>query len=90
MNKSELIASIAEASGLTKPRAAQALNKVLTNIAAAVDKGETVRLAGFGTFQMAEDDKQQGHALQTDRGTTIPPCRTISFEPDNNRCTRIR
>ncbi len=47
MNKSELDATIAKAGGMTKVRAEIALNKVLSTLADAMEKGERSDLVGF-------------------------------------------
>ena len=50
MNKSELIDSIAAASGLTKTDSAKALDAFVSSVSAALKSGDDVRLVGFGTF----------------------------------------
>lgn len=50
MNKSELIDSIAQNSGLTKTDSAKALDAFITSVASALKSGNDVRLVGFGTF----------------------------------------
>ena len=52
MNKSELIDSIAAASGLTKTDSAKALDAFVSSVSAALKSGDDVRLVGFGTFEV--------------------------------------
>ena len=52
MNKSELVASVAEKSGLTKKDAEKAVNAVFDSITATLVSGEKVQLVGFGTFEV--------------------------------------
>ena len=54
MNKSELVASIAEKSGLTKKDAEQALNGFISSVQEALADGEKVQLVGFGTFEVRQ------------------------------------
>ena len=52
MNKAELIASMAEKSGLTKKDAEKAVNAFMESVNDALVKGEKVQLVGFGTFEV--------------------------------------
>lgn len=60
MNKTELIASIADKSGLTKKDAEKALNAVVAGVTDALKKGEKVQLVGFGTFEVRERAARNG------------------------------
>ncbi|ERT56863.1 DNA-binding protein HU-beta [Peptoniphilus koenoeneniae] len=60
MNKSELVASIAEKSNLTKKDAEMALNGFLNSVEEALAKGEKVQLVGFGTFEVRERKAREG------------------------------
>ena len=50
MNKSELIDSIADKSGLNKTQAGDALNAVMESVGEALEAGDSISLVGFGTF----------------------------------------
>ena len=54
MNKQELIAAVAEASGLAKGDATRAVEAVFSTISASLKKGGEVRLVGFGTFSLSK------------------------------------
>ena len=54
MNKVELIAAVAEKTGLTKKDAEKAVAAVVGSIEAALVAGEKVQLIGFGTFEVRE------------------------------------
>ena len=60
MNKSELIASIAEKSELTKKDAESALNAFLKTIEETLIKEEKVQLVGFGTFEVRDRKAREG------------------------------
>ena len=72
MNKSELVASVAEKSGLTKKDAEKAVNAVFDSITATLVSGEKVQLVGFGTFEVRERKERQGQNPQTKQPITIP------------------
>ncbi len=52
MNKTELVAAIAEKTDLTKKDSEAALAAVVESITEALAKGDKVQLIGFGTFEV--------------------------------------
>ncbi|MCH8272975.1 MAG: HU family DNA-binding protein [Candidatus Marinimicrobia bacterium] len=77
MNKQELIAAIADDSGLTKVEAEKALNSVTSNITAALRKKDKVTLVGFGTFSTSDRAARTGRNPRTGEtiniaATTVP------------------
>ena len=69
MNKNDLIAAVAENSGLAKAEAAKSVDAVLDAVSSALAKGDDVRLVGFGTFSVAERKASEGRNPRT--GETI-------------------
>jgi len=69
VNKSELIDSIASASGLSKAAAGRALDAATAAITAAMKKGDLVTLIGFGTFYVGKREARNGRNPRT--GATI-------------------
>ena len=69
MNKQDLVASVANDTGLTKVQAEEALNSLTGNITTALTRGEKVTLVGFGTFSTAHRAARMGRNPQT--GTPI-------------------
>lgn len=60
MNKAELVASVAEKTGLTKKDAEAAVNGFVDVVEEALVKGDKVQLIGFGTFETRERKARQG------------------------------
>lgn len=60
MNKAELIASIADKSGLTKKDSEAALNGFVGSVEESLGKGEKVQLVGFGTFEVRARKAREG------------------------------
>ena len=60
MNKSELVAGIAEKSGLSKKNAEVALNAFIETVEETLEKGDKIQLVGFGTFEVRERKARQG------------------------------
>ena len=76
MNKTELIAAIAEKAELTKKDSDVAVNAIFESISAALASGDKVQLAGFGTFEVRERPARTGRNPQTKEEIEIPASRT--------------
>ncbi len=61
MNKTELIAQVAEQSGLTKKDSEKAVKALFEAVSEALAKGERVQIIGFGTFEVRERKAREGH-----------------------------
>ena len=80
MTKAELIAKIAEKSGLSKADAGKALNATVESITAALKKGDKVALVGFGTFETRKRAARKGKNPQTGAEIKIPATTTPAFK----------
>ena len=69
MNKSDLVAAIADDSGLTKADAARALSAATSAISGALSNGDKVSITGFGSFLVRNRAARAGRNPQT--GATI-------------------
>jgi len=65
MNKSDLVAVIAENSGLTKADAARALDATTGAITGALAGGDNVAITGFGSFLVRDRAARTGRNPQT-------------------------
>ena len=80
MNKTELIAKIAEGAGLSKVDAKKALNATLEAITESVKAGDKVALIGFGTFAVTERPARKGINPATKQTITIPAKKVVKFK----------
>ena len=80
MNKAELIAAVAEKSGLTRKDSEKAVNAAFESITESLVKGEKVALVGFGAFEVKERAARVGRNPQTKEEITIPASRVASFK----------
>ena len=69
MNKSDLVAAIADGSGLTKADASRALSPTTGAISSALSNGDKVSITGFGSFLVRDRAARSGRNPQT--GATI-------------------
>ena len=71
MNKQELIATVADHSGLSKGDASRAVEAVFDAITASLKKGDEVRLVGFGSFSTSKRKASTGRNPRTGEPMTI-------------------
>ena len=79
MNKNELIAAVAEKSGMTKADANRAIDNVFETITHSLKQGEEVRLVGFGTFAVSHRQATEGRNPRTGEKIQIPAARVPKF-----------
>ncbi|MCQ2913740.1 MAG: HU family DNA-binding protein [Alphaproteobacteria bacterium] len=80
MNKSELVAKVAEKGGMTKGVANLALDVVLESIAEALQDGDDVRLVGFGNFSVANRKATTGRNPRTGKEIKLPATKSVKFK----------
>jgi DNA-binding protein HU-beta len=72
MNKTELIAEVANKAGLSRKDAEKALGAVVETITEAVVKGDKVQLVGFGSFETKQREARTGRNPKTKEAIEIP------------------
>ena len=80
MNKTELIAAMAEKTELTKKDAERALKAFVDVVTDELKQGEKVQLVGFGTFEVADRPARQGINPKTKATITIPASKAPKFK----------
>ena len=80
MNKSELIAAVAEKTGSTKKDAEKAISAVLESIVEELKEGGKVQLIGFGTFEVRERAARTGMNPRTKEPMQIAATKTPVFK----------
>ena len=80
MNKTELVAAIAEKAELSKKDAEKALKAFTDVVAEELKKGEKVQLVGFGTFEVAEREAREGRNPRTGETMTIAASKSPKFK----------
>jgi DNA-binding protein HU-beta len=80
MNKSDLIAAVAEHANLSKVDAGRALDAVTSTITAALAAGDTVTLVGFGSFLVKDRPARTGRNPQTGLEMNLPASKSPAFK----------
>jgi DNA-binding protein HU-beta len=80
MNKMELIAQVAADTKLTKGDAGEAVEATLANITRALQRGDEVRLVGFGTFSVSQRAASEGRDPRSGKTIQIPASKSAKFK----------
>ncbi len=80
MNKTELVAAIAESAGITKADASRALQALLETVTSAMSKGDSVSLTGFGTFSVTERAARTGRNPSNGKALKIAAKKVAKFK----------
>ena len=83
MNKTELIAAVAEKANLSKKDAEAAVSAVLDAVTYELVKGGKVQLIGFGSFEVRERAAKQGRNPKTGEAMQIPATKVPAFKAGN-------
>lgn len=80
MNKTELIAAVANKTGASKKDAEKAVSAVLDTIVEELKQGNKVQLVGFGTFEARERAARKGINPLTKQEIDIPATTVPGFK----------
>lgn len=80
MNKTELIAAVAETAGLSKKDAEAAVKAFTEVVSDELKKGGKIQLVGFGTFEVSERAAREGRNPRTGENMKIAASKTPKFK----------
>ena len=80
MNKTELIAAVAEKTGLTKKDAERVINATVETITENLVAGNKVQVSGFGNFEVKAREARIGRNPRTKETIEIPATRLPAFK----------
>ena len=80
MNKTELVAAIAEKAGLSKKDAEGAVKAFTDTVAEQLKAGEKIQLVGFGTFEVAKRAARTGRNPATGKEIKIKASKAPKFK----------
>ena len=81
MNKTELVAAVAEQAGISKKDAEAAVKAFTDTVAAELKNGGKIQLVGFGTFEVAERAAREGRNPKTGETMKIAASKSPKFKP---------
>ena len=80
MNKTELVAAMAEKAGISKKDAEAALKAFTDTVSSELKKGEKIQLVGFGTFETSVRAAREGRNPQTGKTMKIKASKAPKFK----------
>jgi DNA-binding protein HU-beta len=80
MNKTELVAAIAEKSELSKKDSEKVLKAFIDTVTEELKKGEKIQLVGFGTFEVQHRAAREGRNPATKETIKIPASNAPKFK----------
>ena len=80
MNKTELVAAMADQAGISKKDAEKALKAFTDVVGAQLKKGDKIQLVGFGTFEVSERAEREGRNPQTGETMMIAASKAPKFK----------
>lgn len=80
MNKTELVAAIAEQSELSKKDSEKALKAFIDVVTEQLKNGEKIQLVGFGTFEVIERAAREGRNPLTGKKMQIKASKAPKFK----------
>lgn len=81
MNKTELVAAMADSAEMTKKDAEKALTAFTEVVTKELKKGGKIQLVGFGTFEVSERAAREGRNPQTGATMKIAASKAPKFKP---------
>ena len=80
MNKTELIAAVAEKAGLTKKDAERVVSATFETVTETLKKGDKVSVSGFGIFEVKTREARIGRNPRTKEEIKIPATKLPAFK----------
>ncbi|MGE0826431.1 MAG: integration host factor subunit alpha [Candidatus Binatia bacterium] len=80
MTKAEIIERLYERVGLPKQEASEIVETIFELIKIRLERGEKVKLSGFGNFSVKTKEARKGRNPQTGETITLPGRRVLSFK----------
>ena len=89
LTKAELAEIIFEKVGLNKTEAKEMVEAFFEQIRSSLEKGESVKLSGFGNFELRLKSERPGRNPKTGEEVPINPRRVLSFRPSHTMKDKV-
>ena len=89
LTRAELFESVHNDLGLPRQECAALVERTLDLVIDSLEKGETVKLSGFGVFQVREKNARVGRNPKTGKPAAIDPRKVISFRASQIMKARV-
>ncbi|MEE2711126.1 MAG: HU family DNA-binding protein [Gemmatimonadota bacterium] len=90
MTKADIVARIAQDTGMTKADTSEVLDAILEAISAAMERGEKIEMRGFGIFKVEKRKPRVARNPKTGQEIRIPARAVPVFKPSNHLKDRVQ
>jgi integration host factor subunit alpha len=81
ITKADLIEAVYEKVGFSKKESSEIVEKILETMKVTLEKGQKLKISGFGKFEVRHKNTRRGRNPQTNMELQIPAHRVVSFKP---------
>lgn len=81
MTKAEIVAKVAEKTGLSKQMTAKTFDAIMDALAEGIKKGERIAIPSLGVFKVVTRKPRKGRNPKTGKEIKIPARKAVSFKP---------
>jgi integration host factor subunit alpha len=81
MTKADIVEKIHSTTGLSKKDSAAMMESVFTIMKESLEAGESIKVSGFGNFEVKQKDARRGRNPQTGETITIEARKVLTFKP---------
>lgn len=90
MTKADIIASIAEETGLERAEVLKTVEAFMESVRGSLSKGENVYLRGFGSFIVKKRAKKTGRNISKKTTIVIPAHNIPAFKPSKSFVEKVK
>lgn len=83
MTKADIVDKIHATTGLSKKNSAEMMESVFAIMKELLEAGETIKISGFGNFEVKQKDARRGRNPQTGEAITIEARKVLTFKPSS-------
>jgi integration host factor subunit alpha len=83
LTKAEIVERVRDVTGLSWVESGEVLELVLETMKDTLEAGESIKVSGFGTFQVRAKAARRGRNPQTSATITIPKRTVLTFKPSH-------
>lgn len=90
MTKADIVADIAEETGLERVEALKAVEAFMDSVKSSLSKGQNVYLRGFGSFIVKERAEKTGRNISKNQAIIIPAHNVPAFKPSKTFVENVK
>lgn len=90
MTKAELVAKIANDTGITRSQTEKAVDAFVSAVSMALESGDKITLVGFGTFSVAERAEREGRNPRSGEKIKVPASKVVKFKAGKTLSEKIK